>query len=53
MVDNNSVMLTYMKATSVLSDWALASTPIVVLWNLQMSLKKKFGIAALMSLGYL
>ena len=38
---------------SVLSDWALSSVPIMVLWNLQMSMRKKAGIAALMGLGYL
>ncbi|KAL6714229.1 hypothetical protein ACLMJK_007652 [Lecanora helva] len=40
------------KATSVASDWALSTVPIVALWNIQLSLKKKIGIISLMSLGY-
>ncbi|KAK3168975.1 hypothetical protein OEA41_005423 [Lepraria neglecta] len=41
----------YNGAVAVISDWALSSVPIVVMWNLQMSIQKKAGIAALMGLG--
>ncbi len=38
---------------SILSDWALASLPIVFMWNIQMSIKIKVGISALMGAGFL
>lgn len=34
-------------------DLALALLPITIMWNLQISLKKKFGICGLMGLGVL
>ena len=34
-------------------DLALALLPITTMWNLQLSLKKKFGIRAVMGLGVL
>lgn len=38
---------------SVLSDWILASLPIVFMWNLQMTIRNKVGICILMGMGYL
>ena len=38
---------------SVLCDWILATLPIVFLWNLQMKVRVKVGICALMGMGYL
>ena len=46
-------LLILREVASVLSDWALSSVPIVVMWNLQMSTGRKAGVAALMGLGYL
>ena len=40
-------------AAAVCCDWALASLPIVFMWGMQMSIKKKLGICILMSLGFL
>ena len=40
-------------AAAVSCDWALASLPIVFMWEVQMSIKKKLGICMLMSLGFL
>ena len=34
-------------------DLALALLPITIMWNLQLSLKKKVGISAVMGLGVL
>ena len=34
-------------------DLALALLPITIMWNLQLSLEKKFGISAIMGLGVL
>ncbi|KAM0794306.1 hypothetical protein BDR22DRAFT_895239 [Usnea florida] len=39
-------------AAAVSCDWALASLPIVFMWGMQMSIKKKLGICILMSLGF-
>ena len=47
------IMLTCHSAISILSDWALASLPIVFMWNIQMSIKTKVGITALMGAGFL
>ncbi|KAF6224620.1 hypothetical protein HO173_012963 [Letharia columbiana] len=38
--------------TSVLCDWILATLPIVFMWNLQMRVRVKVGICALMGMGY-
>ena len=38
---------------SILSDWTLASLPIVFMWNVQISIKIKVGISALMGVGFL
>ena len=38
---------------SVLLDWILATLPIVFMWNLQMRVRVKVGICALMGMGYL
>ena len=38
---------------SILSDWTLASVPIVFMWNVQISIKTKVGITALMGVGFL
>ena len=46
-------MLMCHPAISILSDWALASLPIVFMWNIQMSIKIKVGITALMGAGFL
>ena len=46
-------MLMCHPAIGVLSDWALASLPIVFMWNIQMSIKIKVGISALMGAGFL
>ena len=40
-------------AVAVSCDWVLASLPIVVLWKMQMSFRKKLGICILMGLGFL
>lgn len=40
-------------AVAVFCDWALASLPIVFMWNLQMSLRLKAGICVLMGMGFL
>ena len=40
-------------AASVTCDWILATLPIVFLWNLQMKVRVKMGICALMGMGYL
>ena len=40
-------------AISIVSDWALASLPIVFMWNIQMGIKTKVGITALMGAGFL
>ena len=37
---------------AVIQDWFLATLPIAFIWNVQIKLKKKLGICALMSLGY-
>ncbi|KAI4267833.1 MAG: hypothetical protein LQ337_008164 [Flavoplaca oasis] len=37
---------------AVFMDWLLANLPIVLLWNMQISTRKKSGICALMGLGY-
>ncbi|KAL8903343.1 MAG: hypothetical protein Q9171_007437 [Xanthocarpia ochracea] len=42
----------YSGVMAVVQDWFLASIPVVMLWNMQMSLRKKLGIGALMGLGY-
>ncbi|MCJ1433765.1 hypothetical protein MMC27_003130 [Xylographa pallens] len=42
----------YNGAVAVVSDWALSTIPIAVMWNLQISTKKKAGIATLMGIGY-
>ncbi|CAD6567800.1 MAG: hypothetical protein ASARMPRED_001148 [Alectoria sarmentosa] len=42
----------YNGAVSVFCDWALASLPIVFMWNLQMSIKLKVGICVLMGMGF-
>lgn len=41
------------QAVSVFCDWALASLPVVFMWKLQMSVKLKAGICALMGMGFL
>lgn len=46
-------LLTLRIAVSVFCDWALASLPIVFMWNLQMSIKLKVGICVLMGMGFL
>ena len=50
---NVQLNLTWITAASVLCDWTLATLPIVFMWNIQMRLRLKFGICALMGLGYL
>ena len=46
-------MLTLKIAVAVSCDWALASLPIVFMWEMQMSVRKKLGICILMSTGFL
>ena len=46
-------MLMLRLAVAILCDWALASLPIVFLWNVQMSIKLKAGICVLMGMGFL
>ena len=48
-----STMLMCHPAISILSDWTLASLPIVFIWNIQMSIKIKVGIITLMGAGFL
>ena len=48
-----STMLICHPAISILSDWTLASLPIVFMWNIQMSIKIKVGIIALMGAYFL
>ena len=43
----------YNGAVAVITDWGLSSLPIAVMWNLQMTVRKKAGICFLMGLGYL
>lgn len=42
-----------LSGASALCDWILATLPIVFLWNLQMKVRVKVGICALMGMGYL
>ncbi|KAL9626889.1 MAG: hypothetical protein Q9204_006960, partial [Flavoplaca sp. TL-2023a] len=51
-VENTVKVALYSGIMSVSMDWLLASIPIAMLWNMQISTKKKFGICTLMSLGY-
>lgn len=46
-------MLIRSLAVAVFCDWALASLPIVFMWNLQMSLRLKAGVCVLMGMGFL
>ena len=43
----------YNGAVAVIADWTLSSLPIVIIWNMQISLKRKVGIAVLMGIRYL
>ena len=40
-------------AAAVFCDWALASLPVVFMWDLQMNPKLKAGICVLMGMGFL
>ena len=40
-------------AVAVISDWALSTVPIAIIWNVQMSKRTKVGVGLLMGLGYL
>ena len=51
-VENTVKVALYSGIMSVFMDWLFASIPIVMLWNMQISTTKKFGICTLMSLGY-
>lgn len=42
----------YNGAVAVFCDWALASLPIALMWNLQISIKLKMGIWVLMGMGF-
>ncbi|KAL8782736.1 MAG: hypothetical protein Q9213_005160 [Squamulea squamosa] len=50
--DNNVKVALYSGIMAVIQDWLLATIPIAMLWNMQISAQKKFGICALMGLGY-
>ncbi|KAL8765353.1 MAG: hypothetical protein Q9209_007539 [Squamulea sp. 1 TL-2023] len=50
--DNNVKVALYSGVMAVIQDWLLATFPIAMLWNMQISAQKKFGICALMGLGY-
>ena len=41
------------QAVAVISDWALSTVPIAIIWNVQMSKRTKIGVGLLMGLGYL
>ena len=51
-VENTVKVALYSGIMSVFMDWLLASIPIVMLWNMQISTTKRFGICTLVSLGY-
>ena len=50
--DNNVKVALYSGIMAVIQDWFLATLPIAFIWNVQIKLKKKLGICALMGLGY-
>lgn len=50
--DNNVKVALYSGIMAVIMDWLLATIPIAMLWNMQISKERKFGICALMGLGY-
>ncbi|KAL8878437.1 MAG: hypothetical protein Q9198_003751 [Flavoplaca austrocitrina] len=50
--ENNVKVALYSGSMAVFMDWLLASIPIAMLWNMQISTQKKSGICVLMGLGY-
>ncbi|KAL9006162.1 MAG: hypothetical protein Q9188_001088 [Gyalolechia gomerana] len=50
--DNNVKVALYSGIMAVIQDWLLATIPIALLWNMQISARRKFGICTLMGLGY-
>ncbi|CAL8584531.1 hypothetical protein XPA_010122 [Xanthoria parietina] len=50
--DNNVKVALYSGTMAVIMDWLLATLPIAMLWNMQISKQRKVGICVLMGLGY-